>query len=97
MIVGAGSSPTFSMGQSLPGVDADAVEAVNKVKESYEEGMLNVEGVVGIGIGLSETIPGEVVIEVYVEKPIDEMRQIIPDKLDGITVKIIETGEIVAY
>lgn len=97
MIVGAGYSSPISVAQSLPGVDASAVEAVNKVKERYEEGMLNIEGVVGIGIGLSETVPGEVVIEVYTEKPIDEMRQIIPDTLEGINVKIVETGEIVAY
>jgi hypothetical protein len=97
MIVGAGSPSPFSVAQSLPGVDASAVEAVNKVKERYEEDILNIEGVVGIGIGLSETVPGEVVIEVYIEKPLYEMTQTIPDKLEGIPVKIVETGEIVAY
>ncbi len=44
-----------------------AVEAVKKVKERNEETILGIEGVVGMGIGLSEIVPGQIVIEVYVK------------------------------
>ncbi|MBA3060618.1 MAG: hypothetical protein FP832_03040 [Nitrospirae bacterium] len=43
------------------------VEAVKKVKERNEETILGIEGVVGMGIGLSEIVPGQIVIEVYVK------------------------------
>ncbi len=39
--------------------------------------MLRIEGVVGLGVGLSETIPGQVIIEVYVKRPVYEMRHLI--------------------
>lgn len=74
-----------------------AVEAASRVKERNEEAILRIEGVVGMGIGLSETVPGQVVIEVYVKKPTHEIRHMIPEALEGIPVKIVETGEIVAY
>lgn len=50
-----------------------------------------------MGIGLSETAPGQVVIEVYVKKSAHEMKHVIPEVLKDIPVKIVETGEIIAY
>jgi len=46
---------------------------------------------------IPETDPGEAVIEVYVRKPKHEIQHLIPEGLDGIRVKIIETGEIRAH
>jgi len=73
------------------------IEGVSKVKERHEEAILKAEGVVGAGVGLSETVPEEVVIEVYVKKPAREMKHVIPEVLEGVSVKIVETGEIVAF
>jgi hypothetical protein len=50
-----------------------------------------------LGIGLSETGSEEVAIEVYTKKPPHEMRHLIPEMLEGIPIKIIETGEIIAF
>ncbi len=95
-IIGS-STMTAQSSQLPPQANHRAVEAANKVKERNEEAILRIDGVVGIGIGLSETVPGEVVIEVYVKKPAHEMRPVIPEVLEDITVKIVETGEIIAY
>lgn len=83
--------------QLPPQADQRAIEAVSKIKERNEEAILRIEGVVGMGIGLSETVPGQVVMEVYVKKPVHEMRRVIPEVLEDTPVKIIETGEIIAY
>ncbi len=74
-----------------------AVEMATGVKDRHEDSILQIEGVVGLGIGVSETAPGVVVIEVYTKKPPHEMRHGIPDEIEGIPTRIIETGEIVAF
>jgi hypothetical protein len=93
----AGGSSMVAQPQLPPQANQRALEAVSKVKEKHEEAILRIEGVVGIGVGLSDTEPGQVVIEVYTKKPAHEMRHLIPEAIEGIPVKIIETGEIVAF
>ena len=73
-----------------------AIEAARKVKERHENVIFNIDGVVGIGIGLSGTEHDKVVIEVYVMKPAHEMKRMVPEMLEGISVEIVETGEFVA-
>ncbi|MEW6213636.1 MAG: hypothetical protein AB1478_00285 [Nitrospirota bacterium] len=92
-----GSSAMTAQSQLPPYVNQKAIEAIKKVKERHEKTILQIEGVVGTGIGLSETVLGQVVIEVYVKKPLHEIRHLIPEALEGVPVKIIETGEITAY
>lgn len=55
-----------------------------KIKKRYEERLLSLKGVTGIGVN------GSVII--YVEKMTPQLRQFIPKTLDGIPVKVIETG-----
>lgn len=73
-----GSSIMTAQSQLPPQANHKAVEAVSRVKERHEEAMLRIEGVVGLGVGLSETVPGQVIIEVYVKRPVHEMRHLIP-------------------
>lgn len=94
--VSGGISMTEQL-QFPPQANERAIEAVRKVKKRYEENFLNIDGVVGMGIGLSETVPGQVVIEVYTKKPTHRMRRVIPETLENIPVKMIETGEIIAF
>ncbi|HWP46898.1 MAG TPA: hypothetical protein VNM22_07020 [Candidatus Limnocylindrales bacterium] len=84
-------------GEPTYGIPSKLIEAARKIKERYEEAILNEDGVVGIGIGLSDIAPDQVAIEVYVKRPVQEMQRVIPQKLEGIRVKILETGEAVAY
>lgn len=94
---GTGTSATTEQPRLPPQANQRAIEAVSKVKERHEEAILRIEGVVGMGVGLSETVPGEVVIEVYVKKPKHEMKRVIPEVLEGVPVKTVETGEVIAY
>src|SRR5215208_1730280 len=86
--LGAGSSP--------PPVGAceqvDPVQIASQVKARHEGELFAVPGVVGVGIGRAADT-GEVVIRVYVSQLTEQVRQAIPDQLEGIRVEIAETGE----
>lgn len=58
-----------------------------RVKNRYEKYLLSLPGVVGVGSTDKEII-------VYVEKLTPELRTIIPTILEGVPIKIIETGKI---
>lgn len=78
-------------------VDPAAVAAATHAKERHEHALLSIPGVVGVGVGLSDAVPGQAVIEIYVERDTPEVRQALPAHLDNVPVKIVETGAIVAY
>jgi hypothetical protein len=91
-------SESHAASAQLPSsVNPAAVDAVRKAKIRHEAQLMSVPGVVGVGIGQSEKLPGQAAIEVYVKEPATAMRSQLPNSLDGIEVKIIETGEIHAY
>lgn len=77
--------------------DPAAVAAVTRVKERYEGKLLGIPGVVAVGVGLSDNIAAQPVIEVHVKKATDQLRRALPASLEGVAVKIVETGEIFAY
>lgn len=67
------------------------------VKRRNEADVLNRTGVVGMGVGISDTEPRRPVIEVYLNKPAREVRHLLPEAIEGIPVKLVETGVFVAY
>ena len=69
---------------------------VTKVKERHEAGLMAVPGVTGVGVGASDVTAGEAVIEVYVEQANRSVRSAIPARLEDVSVRIVETGEVVA-
>jgi hypothetical protein len=77
--------------------DAAAVAAVTRVKEKHEGRLMNIPGVVGVGVGLSDRVLGQPVIEVYVREATAALRRALPSSLDGVEVKVVETGEFFAY
>ena len=79
-----------------PQANERAVEMASRVKDRHEDSILHLEGVVGLGIGVSEAAPEEAVIEVYTKKPPHEMKHI-PEVIEGISLRIVETGEIFAF
>jgi len=84
--------------QQLPEqADAAAVAAVTRVKEKHEGRLMNIPGVVGVGVGLSDRVLGQPVIEVYVREATAALRRALPSSLDGVEVKVVETGEFFAY
>jgi len=62
-------------------------EEVLRVKEKYEQQLLKYPGVTGVGVN------GSIII--YVEKLTPQLAAFLPRELDGIKVRIIETGKIV--
>ena len=89
------ATPAFAAQGSHP--DSAAVAHATHVKEQHEHALLATPGVVGAGVGLSETVPGEVVIEVFVERLGDDVRRAVPARLDSVPVRLRETGPIVAH
>lgn len=64
----------------------------NKIKEVLQEhsvDLMSIPGVVGVGQGLCDNQP---CIKVFVVKKTPELEDKIPEKLEGYTVKIEETG-----
>jgi hypothetical protein len=88
-------TPAFAAQGSHP--DPAAVAHATHVKEQHEDALLKIPGVLGAGVGLSETVPGEVVIEIFVERLGDDVRHAVPGRLDSVPVKLRETGPIVAH
>jgi hypothetical protein len=83
--------------QLPPQASQAAVDAVKRVRERHERRLLATPGVIGVGVGVSEKAIRQAAIEVYVIQATELVRQALPKSLDGIEVKIIETGEIHAY
>lgn len=71
----------------------DDVEKALEVKERHLQSLMDIEGVIGVGIGLEDET---VVIVVNVEKITDEILEQIPEVLDGFRVKVEEVGTIEA-
>jgi hypothetical protein len=83
--------------QLPPQASQAAVDAVRRVKERHEGRLLGVPGVIGVGVGVSEKAIGQAAIEVYVIEGTESLRRTLPGSLDGVDVKVVETGEIRAY
>jgi hypothetical protein len=83
--------------QLPPQASQAAVDAVRRVKERHEGRLLAVPGVIGVGVGVSEKTSRQAAIEIYVKEAGESLHRALPKSLDGVEVKIIETGEIRAY
>jgi hypothetical protein len=83
--------------QLPPQASQAAVDAVRRVKERHEGRLLAIPGVIGVGVGVSEKTSRQAAIEVYVKEAGESLHRALPKSLDGVEVKIIETGEIRAY
>ena len=67
--------PTSSKEDEMPTVD------IIKVKEDYEDELMEIPGVVGVGIGQSETT-GERFISVLVDEMTPELQALLPTELE---------------
>jgi hypothetical protein len=83
--------------QLPPQASQAAVDAVRRVKERHEGRLLAIPGVIGVGVGVSEKTSRQAAIEIYVKEAGESLHRVLPKSLDGVEVKIIETGEIRAY
>ena len=83
-------------GKPKAGFEPFGLDLASQAKARHEEELFLIRGVVGTGIGADED--GNAVIEVYVKGAAKQVvGEPIPDDLDGIPVRVIETGEIRAF
>ena len=75
--------------------DGAGLQSVIAVKRRNEAKLLELTGVVGVGVGLSET--GEPVIEVYLDQERSRTRRRIPAVLEDAQTRVIVTGPFVAF
>ena len=77
------------------------IEEVRKVKEKYEKELMGKSGVIGCGIGY-KYVDGkktdDLCIICYVKKKRSEeqlkKKDLIPEKIEGILIDVVESGEI---
>lgn len=79
-----------------PPVSRASEAAATHAKARHERALMAIPGVVGVGVGVSDSAPGQAAVEVYVEHDSPRLRASIPAHVDNVPVKVVETGEIVA-
>jgi hypothetical protein len=87
----AGGSSTLSGQTSVVEV------AVARDVKARHEGAIFAGHPAVCGVGVSRRAGGRAIIQVYAERDLPGVRRAIPHVLDGVSVEVIETGEIIAY
>jgi len=70
------------------------VEKAVKIKEKYQNELLKIPGVVGVGIGLENN---EYNIRILVSKDDKELLEKLPEQLEGVNVTVKYVGEITEH
>ncbi|MCH8197799.1 MAG: hypothetical protein IH904_06930 [Proteobacteria bacterium] len=90
-----GKGPPPGKGKKTKSVPA-GLEIASEVKARHENRLFEIPGVVGTGVSLDDD--GNPVIEVYVERAARATpARPIPKELEGVPVRVIETGPVRAY
>jgi uncharacterized protein YpmS len=89
--------PFFSLNQEKQALflssSLSISQTIEQIKERYESDLLNINGVVGVGISKCEDNP---CIKVYLENESPNLKQQIPKQLEGFKVDTQVTGAIEA-
>jgi virginiamycin B lyase len=80
-----------------PGVGDTRIEAASRVKDRYDDYLLQLPEAQGHGVGYASGGSGQAVIKLFVRKATDVARKAAPRSLEGIPVEIVEAGEFKAY
>ena len=72
------------------------VVAASAIKDRHESDLFKIQGVIGTGIGAADQ-PGKAAIQVYVDHETSQIDSAVPATLEGVPVKIIETGQFTAF
>ena len=78
------------------GLSKEVVASAAAVRDRHEDQLMSIPGAVGTAIGASDQ-PGQPEIEVYVEKLTPKVQASAPKEVEGIPVKLIQSGAFVAY
>ena len=85
---------TQKLGEGV--VNIQRVEELKEVQARHEDGVMGIPEVVGIGIGLTED-GKDLAFIIYVEKLTPSVKAQVPDHLEGVPVRMIESGIFKAY
>ena len=77
-------------------IPKDAVNSTKAVRDRHHDELMRIPGAVGTGIGVGDQ-PGQTAIEVYLKKLTPEAQAAAPKTVEGVPVRLIETGGVVAY
>ncbi len=78
------------------GLSAEVVESAKAIRDRHEDTLMSVPGAVGTGIGAGDQ-SGQPAVEVFVEKLTPEAQSAAAQEVEGLPVKLVESGEFVAY
>jgi hypothetical protein len=78
------------------GMSKEVVASASAVRDRHEDQLMSIPGAVGTGIGIGDQ-PGQPAIEVYIDKLTPNAQAGAPKEVEGIPVKLIQSGEAVAY
>jgi hypothetical protein len=78
------------------GMSKEVVASAKSVRDRHEDQLMSIPGAVGSGIAAGDQ-PGHASIEVFVAKLTPQAKAAAPKDVEGMPVKVIESGELVAY
>jgi hypothetical protein len=90
--VGTSCASSSSLTASTP--TAGQLDVATMAKERHVARLMSTPAVLGVGVGAADDDPDEAVVVIYVEQ--GRPHPALPEKLDGVGVKIIRTDRIVA-
>jgi hypothetical protein len=89
---GADEAAAFA---TISGMSMDAVEFAMAAKARHESDLFAIKDVAGVGVGASNT-SGVPSIDIYVTEDSAALRNVMPDSIEGLPVKVIVGGPIYA-
>jgi len=92
-VVGGASADVAS--QSV-GVTAAVVKSAGSIRDKNETKLMHIPGALGTGIAAGDE-PGQAAIEVYLVKLTPQAQAAAPTELEGLPVRLVQTGEVFAY
>ena len=72
-----------------------ALRRALRAKNRYVNRFMSIDGVVGVGVGLS--VKGQPVVEIYLSEDSDKVKRQIPSRLDDVPVESVVTGTFEAF
>ena len=89
-------SASQQLGEQAVQISQQAIDHASKVLEQNRYDVMSKPGVLGVGLGASETNSSEAAIIVYVDKT-NSIKPQLPDQLDGVQVRVVLTDPFIAF
>jgi hypothetical protein len=91
LVIGIAACSGGAAPGAQPAAEASVERSIEEVQEAYTPEWMSLPGVVGTAIGLCDDEP---CIKVYVDRPVETLRDRIPSEVEGYTVILEQTDQI---